>query len=193
MWLSDEQIKSIGFRSVGQGVQISSAALFYGAERIDIGSHSRIDAFSLISAGSGFVRLGRHVHVSAGAKLYGTAGIDLEDFAGVSVNSVLLSASDDFIQGHLTNPTIPDKFRMITRKGIVVNRHGLVGANSVLLPGSSIGIGGAIGANSLLSKPLTDFAIAMGNPARQIGVRSRELLEKLEAGLRLECSCFSQN
>ena len=43
MLLNSEQIKNIGFKTVGKNVLISDRASFYGAENIAIGDNVRID------------------------------------------------------------------------------------------------------------------------------------------------------
>jgi virginiamycin A acetyltransferase len=50
-----------------------------------------------------------------------------------------------------------------------------IGANSVILPGCKrIGNGAVVGAGSIVTKDVPDFAVVVGNPARQISTRLNE-------------------
>lgn len=50
-----------------------------------------------------------------------------------------------------------------------------IGANVTILPGCSrIGIGAVVGAGSIVTRDVGDFAVVVGNPARQISIRLDE-------------------
>ncbi|MSU34378.1 MAG: hypothetical protein EXS36_04585 [Pedosphaera sp.] len=54
-------------------------------EKIRIGSHVRIDAFSILSAGTEGIWLGNYVHIGAGTQIFGGRGAVLfEDFSGAA-------------------------------------------------------------------------------------------------------------
>jgi galactoside O-acetyltransferase len=69
---------------------------------------------------------------------------------------------------------------------VVLGRHGLIGAGSVVLPGVTIGEGAAVGALSLVRKDVPPYAIVAGNPMRTLGQRSEERLRLLESELEAE-------
>ncbi|MFT4800627.1 acyltransferase [Patiriisocius sp. Uisw_047] len=54
-----------------------------------------------------------------------------------------------------------------------------LGSNVVVLPSVTIGSNSIIGAGSVVSKSIPDFAIAVGNPAKVIAMRCEKCLEKL--------------
>jgi acetyltransferase-like isoleucine patch superfamily enzyme len=183
MWLTDRQLRSIGFAELGSDVSIDSSALFFGAEYMRLGSHLRIDAFSVLSAGPGELTIGDHVHVGVSVKVYASAGVTLEPFVGLSAGVCVYSASDDYSGGALTNPTVPDDLRDVTAKPDAVGRHVVVGAGTVLLPGVRLGAGASIGALTLVHRDVPELAIFIGNPMRQIGTRDGERLRANEAEL----------
>jgi len=176
-FLSDAELREIGFRSLGRGVQVSDGARFYGADRIDLGDHCRIDDFALISAGEGGIEMGRHVHIACYCSLQGEGSILIEDFAGVSSRSMILSSTDDFTGVAMTGPTLPRDVRAVETAAVRLERHALVGAASVILPGVTLGVGSAVGALSLVREDVPAFTIVAGAPAREIGKRRRDLLE----------------
>lgn len=77
----------------------------------------------------------------------------------------------------MTNPTVPSQFTGVTHADVFLGRHVIVGSGSVILPGVTIEEGAAIGALTLVNKNCEAFGIYMGNPARRISERKRDLLE----------------
>jgi acetyltransferase-like isoleucine patch superfamily enzyme len=181
--LSHEQIAAMGFAHVGDGAQISDRASFYGAGRISIGAHSRIDDFCVLSAGAGGIVIGQHVHVAVYSSLIGAGRIQLDDFCNVSSRVSIYSSSDDYSGLSMTNPTVPEQFTGVEHADVVLNRHVIVGAGSVILPGVHLHEGVAIGALSLVKSSCEAFGIYAGNPASRVKARSRELLSKEAAFL----------
>jgi galactoside O-acetyltransferase len=175
-----DELRSLGFAEVGENVAIDRTCRFYGIEHIRIGSNVRIDAFCVLSAGAAGVRVGNYIHLSTGMALLGGGGVVLEDYATVSARVCIFSSNDDYWGEGLAGPMVPLEYRRVHTAPVVLRRHALVGAGSVVLPGVTIGTGGAVGALSLVSRPVDDFTVVAGIPARVIGPRSRKLLE-LEA------------
>ena len=171
---SKDELEGLPFGSLGHNVQISRSANFYGMERMDIGDNVRIDDFSLIS---GRVTIGSYVHVASYVGLHGRFGITLDDFSGVSSKSTLFSGSDDYSGFHLTNPTVPEEYTSIDGRPIILKRHALLGANTIVLPGVTVGEGAATGAFSLVSRDLEPWTIYGGVPCKPIKARSKKLLD----------------
>ena len=46
---TEEELKGLGFRHIGNGVCISRKASIYGAQNISLGDHVRIDDFCILS------------------------------------------------------------------------------------------------------------------------------------------------
>lgn len=60
----------------------------------------------------------------------------------------------------------------VPRKPIEICDDSWIGANVTILPNCSrIGVGAVVGAGSVVTKDVPDFAIAVGNPARIVGWR----------------------
>lgn len=60
----------------------------------------------------------------------------------------------------------------VERTGCVIEHDCWIGANTLILPGCRrIGIGAVIGAGSVVTRDIPDFAIAVGNPARVVRLR----------------------
>jgi dTDP-4-amino-4,6-dideoxy-D-glucose acyltransferase len=175
-YLTPSEVAGLGLASTGVDVQISRDARLYGASRISIGNHVRIDAFTLISAGAPVV-IGNYVHIAPFCSLTGQGGIIMEDFSGLSGSVSIYTSSDDYSGRTMTNPTVPAAFKDVRSAQIRLGRHVIIGTGAVLLPGASIGEGSAVGALSLVSMRLPEWKIYAGNPLRLVGKRRRDLLD----------------
>lgn len=182
---SGEELKSLGLGRFGEDVRLSRKASFYNPGRISIGSHVRIDDFCVLSAGEGGIEIGDYVHIAVFCSLIGAAKIKMADFSGLSSRVTLYSSNDDYTGEFLTNPTIPGRFRGVASQDVFLEKHVIVGAGSVILPGVTLEEGVSIGALSLVNKSCASFGVYFGSPARRIGERKRHLLE-LEHQLRQE-------
>lgn len=183
--LTHDELREAGFTAFGPEVFVSRKASFHGAERIRLGNHVRIDDFCVLSAGEGGITIGDRVHVAVYTSLIGKGRIELQDFANLSSRVSIYSSSDDFSGATMTNPMVPAAYTGVEHADVVVGRHVIVGSGSVVLPGTVLGEGAAIGALSLVCSSCEAFGIYAGTPAKRIGERSRQLLE-LERRLRAE-------
>ena len=77
---------------------------------------------------------------------------------------------------------MPDEFRKVKNAPVIIGRHVVVGAGSVILPGVVIAEGACVGALSLVKDDVPAFMIVAGQKARIVGKRRRDFLE-LEARL----------
>lgn len=175
-FLNNDEIKSLGFKSVGNNVLISRKASFYGNSSIEIGNNVRIDDFCIIS---GKVKIGNHIHISAYVALYGAYGIELEDYTGISPRSTVFSAMDDFSGDFLIGPIHPKNSTNVTGGKVLIKRFAQIGCNCVLFPGITINEGSVIGAMSLVTHSLQSWGIYVGIPVRYLRSRTKGLLSHI--------------
>lgn len=169
--------------AVGRDVTIDpSIRLFGDPAKLRIGDNVRIDAFCLISIGEQGISIGRNVHIATGCFLFGGGGrVTLEDFSGLSARVTIYTASDDYLTGCLTNPTVDAAFRHLDIGPVCLEAHAIVGAGSVILPDTTVGFGAAVGALTVVRKDVAPGSIVVGNPARATGIkRDLEKLRRLE-------------
>jgi galactoside O-acetyltransferase len=181
--LSRAELDRMGFAALGEGLRVSDKASFYGASRIELGDHTRIDDFCVLSAGAGGIRIGRHVHVAVYTSLIGAGRIELGDFCNLSSRVSVYSSSDDYSGRTMTNPTVPDEYKDVQHAAVRLGRHVIVGCGSVILPGLSLEDGVAIGALALVREDCLAFGVYAGQPARRVRERERALLELEQAFL----------
>ena len=169
-----EELKKIGFKSLGENVFISDKTSIYSPEKISIGNNVRIDDFCILS---GDITIGNYIHIAAYCALYGNAGIEMEDFTAISSRGVIYSGSDDYSGVCFTNPMLPLKYRNIINGKVLLKKHTIVGTGSTILPGVILEEGTAVGAHSLINKSTDDWGMYVGSPARRIKERKKDLLE----------------
>lgn len=163
---------------VGSNVNIHRTVLFFNPKQIFIGSNVRIDCYSLLSAGSAGIHIGNYIHIAASTHLFGNGGqIRLEDFCNLSSRVSLFTSTDDYAEGYMTNPMVPEHYKKVEHGSIILRKHAIIGCGSVVLPHVEIGLGSAVGALSLVKKNIAEFTIAGGIPAKKLGERGRKLLE----------------
>lgn len=175
--LTDEQVRAIGFASVGSGVQISDKASFYGAFRIHIGNHVRIDDFCVLSSGKNGIVIGNYIHIAVFSSLIGAGKIQIDDFCNISSRVSIYSSNDDYCGLFMTNPMVPKDLTNVQEGDVLLEKHVIVGSGSIILPGVTLGCGVAVGALSLVKADCSPFGIYAGNPAIFIKERKKNILE----------------
>lgn len=183
-FLSKEELGKLGLKEYGEDVLIGRHVVLYSPEKLSLGSHVRIDDFTIIS---GTVTLGDYIHISQFCGLYGgDEGIVMEDFSGLSSRCSLYAVSDDYTGASMTNPTVPARYKPYSiSKPVRLEKHVIIGCNSVILPGVTVAEGTAVGSMSLCNKSTVAWSIYVGIPAGKKGERKRDILE-LEKKLRAD-------
>ena len=143
------------------------------ADDAAIGDRTRIGNFVFIRAGTrigedctigsyvdieGDVSIGNRVSLQSSC--YITRGVIIEDdvFCGPRVTMM-----NDKKMTYLRDSLV------FARAAPRILRAARVGGGSVLLPGVTVGTNSMIGAGSVVTRDVPDFAIVAGNPARVIG------------------------
>ena len=174
-YYSEAELTGIGLKKYGSNVQISRKVSIYGAEKISVGDHVRIDDFCVLS---GNISLGNYVHIAVCSALFGgSAGIIFHDFSSVSSRCVIYALSDDFSGKHMTNPTIPDEYLGVIDQPVIIEKHVVIGSGTTILPGVIVGEGSAVGSMSLVNKSLEKWGIYAGIPCQYKKTRSKKLLD----------------
>ena len=176
-FLKREEIELMGFSFLGNNVQISERAVFYNCKNIKIDDNSRIDDFCIISAGEEGIEIGKYVHIAAYCSIQGSGKVILEDFSGLSSRVAVYSSSDDYSGNALTNPCVPKEFTNVASGPVHLKKHAIIGVSSCILPNTTIGLGSAIGAFSLVSRDIEDHMIAVGVPAKAKVPRKTKIFE----------------
>ena len=181
--MRDNQAYNLGFRSIGKDVTIWPLAKIVAPEVISIGDSVMIDDFVLLMGGAA-TRIGSFVHISCHASVVGGGEFVMEDFSGLSGGVRVYTGTDDYTAPLLTNPTVPEPYRITLRSFVHLHKHAVIGTNSVILPGVTIGEGAAIGANSLVTRDCEPWTVYFGSPAKPYRHRPEAQIRELEERLR---------
>ena len=123
--------------------------------------------------------LGQNVVVSPGVKL----GRNVKVQNNVSIYTGVVCEDDVFLGPSMVFTNVVNPRSHINRRGQYaktrVKQGASIGANATIVCGNDIGAYAFIGAGSVVTKNIPDYALVVGNPARQIGWMS-------EYGHRLE-------
>jgi acetyltransferase-like isoleucine patch superfamily enzyme len=176
----DEQIP---FKRMGKNILVSKKASIYNASEIQIGDNVRIDDFCILS---GKINIGSYVHVTPMCLIAGgIPGICLDDYVTLAYGVKMFSQSDDYSGKSMCNSLIDREFKKEIFNSVHLEKHVIVGTNSVVMPGVTLKEGTAIGAMSLVLNDTLPWSIYVGIPAKKIKNRNKELLilqEKFEIG-----------
>ena len=157
-------------------------------DNVQIGEGTKVWHFSHIQSGSiigkscslgqnvnvgNNVRIGNHVKIQNNVSVY--EGVELEDYVFCGPSMVFTN----IVNPRSKYPQVGAQFYLKT----LVKEGASLGANCTIVCGHTIGRFAFIGAGSVVTKDIPDFALVVGNPSRIIGWVS-------EAGKRLE---FDEN
>jgi len=148
----------------------------YADEGAEIGAGTKIWHFSHIMKGARIGErciIGQNVNVDAGT----TIGSNVKIQNNVSVYTGVVIEDDVFLGPScvLTNVTNPRS--QVKRHSLYdttrLRRGCSIGANATIVCGITIGRYAFVGAGAVVTKNIPDFALVLGNPARQVGWMSR--------------------
>ncbi len=138
----------------------------------EIGADTRIWHFSHIMAGSKIgegCNIGQNVVISTGVEL----GKNVKVQNNVSVYTGVICEDDVFLGPSMVFTNVINPRSHISRKEeyktTLIKRGASIGANATIVCGNTIGRFALIGAGSVVTKDVKDYALMVGNPARQIG------------------------
>ena len=138
-----------------------------------IGDRTRVWAFAHVMAGAQVgadCNIGEHAFVEGGAVL----GNNVTVKNGVSIWSGITVEDNVFLGPHcvLTNDPNPRAYIKKSADSLVttlIRSHSTIGANATIVCGLTIGHYAFVGAGTVVIRPVPNFALVVGNPARQIG------------------------
>jgi len=184
-WFSVEELKARGFKYVGKDAKVFRQSVIVNEKYVSLGDGCQIDDFVHIIAGDE-VLIGRRVHVSTFSSIAGGGKVELGDYAGLSAGCRLISGSDAFLGEAMTNPCVPIEYRKVARSFIKVGKHAILGTNTIVLPGITIGAGAATAAGSIVNKDLPDWGVYVGAGTKRLCERPKDTIEFLEKKLVAE-------
>lgn len=138
----------------------------------EIGADCKIWHFSHIMPGAVLgerCNIGQNVVISPDVQL----GKNVKVQNNVSIYTGVICEDDVFLGPSMVFTNITNPRSAIVRRDqyekTLVKKGASIGANATVVCGNEIGRYALIGAGAVVTKPVPDFALVVGNPARQIG------------------------
>ena len=155
-------------KSVGNDLQVAPSVVLKHPETMEFGHSVFIGAQTMIQGRfDGTCRIGNHVWIGPQA-YFDARDIVLEDYVGWGPGAKVLGSA------HTAEPLeVP-----IITTGLVIQpvRVGFgadIGMNSSILPGVQIGAHSIVGAGSVVTHDVPEYAIVAGSPARVLRFRNQ--------------------
>jgi len=113
--------------------------------------------------------LGQNVFVASGV----TLGMNTKVQNNVSIYAGVICEADVFLGPSMVFTNVTNPRSAVNRKGAyqktLVRQGATIGANATIVCGHDIGRYAFIGAGAVITKDVPDYALMVGNPAKQIG------------------------
>lgn len=138
----------------------------------NIGSGSYI-APPLNGAAIDRIKIGNNVFINSNLLAMARGSITIEDDVQIAGNVSLLSNNHD-----------PYERMILPCKPILIQKGAWIGANAVILPDVSVGKHSIVGAGSVVTKDVPDYAVVVGNPAKVIKMLDADRFEDTSNGKR---------
>ena len=146
-------------RCVGGGTVVGRGTKIVNFTNVAIGSGCFLQEYVYMRAGSdGFIRMGNDCAVNSFAKLFGHGGIEIGDRTQLGPACLITTTHHDYQRDDLRT-----EFRKVT-----IGKGVWIGANTLILPGVTIGDDCVIGGGSVVTRDIPSGSIAVGSPARVI-------------------------
>jgi acetyltransferase-like isoleucine patch superfamily enzyme len=136
--------------------------------RIDTGSYIAYDTFIVSPHTTKYasLRIGKNVAIEHRCDIDYSGGIEINDNVWISEGALIAT------HGHSIKNKSLKKQQEIVFSKLVIEEDAWIGAGAKILAGvNRIGKGAIIGAGSIVTKDVDDFAIVAGNPATTIRFR----------------------
>jgi len=179
------------FKACGKKTIFGRALTLRGPGNISLGENVAIDDQSQLDGGTGeqcSITLGKDVVISKGCVIQAKTGplamgegcdigahCIISSVGGIVLENNVLIAGNCYIGGaryHMSDMESPIMYQGIfTRGPITIGEGSWIGASVTVLDGVTIGRGCVIGAGSLVTKNIPDFAVAVGTPAKIVEIR----------------------
>ena len=109
------------------------------------------------------VKIGRGVFVNGNVLMMARGGITIEDGVQIAANAQLISNNHD-----------PYDLKILTCKPVLIKHDAWIGAGATIPPGVCVGAHAVVGAKTVVTKDVPDYAVVVGNPAKVIKMLDRE-------------------
>ena len=173
--LMGENVKD-KLRYCGKDVRIYNLAKIINPQFACIDDHAIILDFTFIDAKESF-KLGKYSCITWHCLIEGWANVSIGDRCFIGPGTKILGSTYEF-NGYYTCEHLPEGTHDTRFGDITICNDAYIGANSVVMPGVTIGEGALVGSNAFVNKDLEPWGIYVGTPCKKIGERQRPTEER---------------
>lgn len=170
---------STQFERFGTGSRVAPPFRFWGLDQMRLGERVLINRDCWIHIADG--NRPKAVKIIIGSNTGVGIGATISAAEKVEIGENVMMARNVYISDHshaFSDPDVPFMMQGIDCvRPVSIGRGTWLGQNVVILPGVAIGEQCVIGANSVVNRPVPDFSIAVGAPARVVKTYNREFRE----------------
>jgi acetyltransferase-like isoleucine patch superfamily enzyme len=165
---------------MGKNAHIWSGAKIIYPENVTVGDESVIDDFAFLLASGKGIKIGKFCHITAHCTLNSGGLIEIGDFSAIAWGGVIIATTDDYNGGGFIGLKVLNKYRNTVYKDVKIGRHVHIGARSVIMPGVELGDGCSIGAGSVVTRSMPEWAVCYGSPCSVKKTKSRDKQLQME-------------
>ena len=178
MYYSQGELYDAGFSHVGERVRISKKCSLYSVSGA-IGDDTRIDDFCILK---GAFEIGSKVHICSHSSLSAVGGvITIEALAGIGVNNIFYTTSDDLLVSALCGPLVARENTATKSGDIFIGRGAALGGRVTVFPSVQIGEFTAVGVGGVVTANLSPSSLyaTINGRLRRVAARNHEQLARL--------------
>lgn len=145
----------------GSKIRRPSRMDLFPYKNFHLGANSTVESYCVINNGAGDVILGDRVRVGIGSVIIGP--VTMGNGSGMGQHVFVSGFNHGFADGEKNSSK-----QELDMRPVIIEEEAHIGANSVLVPGVTIGKRSQIGAGSVVTKDVPPFSVVVGNPAKVI-------------------------
>lgn len=170
----------------GEGVRLYPLCKMIRAKNAELDNHCQLFDNVFIDAGR-LLKIGKYSTVTWFCLVEGGAGTFIGDRVFLGPGTKILTSTYK-LNGFYAIEHVPDECHETEYADVVIEDDAYLGANCTVMPGSHIGEGAVVGANSFVKGDLEPWTIYVGSPCRPIGKRQKPTSERQAAIQQIDWS-----
>ena len=168
-----KELQNLGVQCKGtDNIQISKSVNIYNPQNLILHDNIRIDDYTILSC-KGIIEIYDYVRISSHCLLTCETKITIEKYCNIS-SGVKMYGGINNTNNSITNPLIPSKYSEMEYGSIVMQKHSVIGANSIIYPNIIISEGTTIQPLSLVNIKTEPWKIYAVNTIKFIKNRKND-------------------
>lgn len=182
------QCARFGVADCGKGVYVGLGVKVDGGRRVHLSDHSCLMPSSMVVAhAGGHVYLGSHSEIGMYSRVASVGEVHIGDDVITGPHVFIADYNHEY-----ADPELPIRLqgnRIVKtsdfpRGGVSIGDGSWIGTNAVIAGSVKVGKHCVIGANSVVTKDIPDYSVAVGSPARVVKCYDGELCQWVDVAAR---------